>query len=198
MQKQGSQVTSRPTDEDAKEAVATLIRWIGEDPNREGLINTPKKVVENCKNFFSGYNQDPSQILKGKFEKNSEFKDLIILKGIKFYSFCEHHILPVEGYVDVAYLPTSGIVGFNRVSRIVDAFASRLQLQERMTCQIAEALYANIKSEGVAVAVRAHHACMSLVGSKKESVEVYTEKMLGRFQTDNDLKNKFLTLISSK
>lgn len=187
-----------PSDQDAKEAMRTLIRWIGDDPNREGLIHTSDKVLSNYKKFFSGYHQDISQIFTGVLEVNNEHNDIIMLKGIKFTSFCEHHMLPFEGHVDVAYVPTNGILGFDRISRLVDCFANRLQIQERMTNQIAEALYVNIKSNGVAVSVRAYHKCMSMVGSQKEFVEVYTEKMLGSFESDNNLKDKFLTLISGK
>jgi len=187
-----------PSDQDAKEAVCTLIRWIGDDPKREGLTNTAEKVLSNYKKFFSGYHQDLSQIFAGVLEANTGMNDIVMLRGIKFTSFCEHHMLPFEGHVDIAYIPTNGILGFDRISQLVDCFANRLQIQERMTNQIAEALYANIKSNGVAVSIKAHHKCMSMIGSKKEFVEVYTEKMLGSFESNNNLKDKFLTLISRK
>lgn len=187
-----------PSDQEAKEAICTLIKWIGDDPNREGLVNTSEKVLSNYRKFFSGYHQNLLQIFAGVLEVNDGLNDIIMLRGIKFTSFCEHHMLPFEGHVDIAYVPTNGILGFDRISRLVDCFSNRLQLQERMTNQIAEALYNNIKSNAVAVSVKAYHKCMSMVGSKQEFVEVYTEKMLGSFEHDNNLKDKFLTLISGK
>lgn len=183
-----------PTYSEAKDAVSILLRWIGEDLQREGLSKTPDRILQNYMEFFSGYKKDLSEILGCTFEKNRNVGDMVLLKGIKFLSFCEHHMLPIEGVVSIAYIPTNGVIGFDRVSQLVDAFANRMQLQERITSQIAEALYKYVSPEGVAVSVKAHHKCMSLVGSKKENTEVYTEKMIGVFKNNHDMYNKFLTM----
>ncbi|MCH9754162.1 MAG: GTP cyclohydrolase I [Alphaproteobacteria bacterium] len=188
------EILSKPTDEEAKSAVLVLLRWIGEDLSRGGLDKTPDRVLRNYKDFFSGYGKNLSEILKGRFEISNNSDDIILLKKIKFTSFCEHHVLPIEGFVNIAYIPTQGIIGFDRVSQLVDAVTKKLQLQECITEQIAEALEQYVAPDGVAVSVSAYHQCMSLVGSKKDNVEVYTERMTGIFKANQDMYNKFLSM----
>ena len=188
---------TKVTDQEAQAAISTLIQWIGDDANREDLAKTPNRVAEVLKELFSGYQDNPAEILNCTLRHTEDLKEMVLFKGIKFVSFCEHHVLPMIGTIDIAYIPTHGVVGFDRISRLVNAFSKRLQLQERMTTQIAEALFKHIKSDGVAVLVRASHQCMSMVGAKKDTIEVYTEKMLGSFQYDNHLRTKFLTLTSN-
>jgi GTP cyclohydrolase IA len=186
----------KPSRKEAEEAVRVLIKWAGDDPEREGLVDTPRRVVESYEGFFSGYNANPDEILSKNFSEVEGFDDMIILKQIKFTSFCEHHILPIIGYVDIAYIPNGSIVGISKIARIVDVFAKRLQMQERFTVQIAQSLNKYLKPQGVAVSVIAQHQCMSLRGVKKETAQMQTNFMLGAFDTNLELRKKFLSLIS--
>ena len=193
-----NQLEEKPSDQQVAEAISTLIKWIGEDPTREGLAKTPARVIESYKKLFSGYKANIAEILDCNFNKTSEFKDLILLKDIKFTSFCEHHLLPMTGTVSISYIPKGGVVGLSRIAKLVDAFAKRLQIQERFTSQIAQAIDHHLKPKGVAVAVRAYHQCMSIRDVHQDNVEVYTDYMLRDFKKDKDLKSNFLSLISKR
>jgi GTP cyclohydrolase I len=162
------------------------------------LSKTPNRVLQNYTEFFSGYNKNPSEVLGNVFEKNKDVGEIVLLKGIKFISFCEHHMLPIDGLVNIAYIPTKGVIGFDRISQLVDVFTRRMQLQERITTQIAESLYKYVAPEGVAVSVSAYHKCMSLVGSKKDNISVYTEKTIGLFKINNNMYDKFLAMTLEK
>jgi len=186
------------TKRDVEDAIKTIIEWIGDEPQRSGLLSTPGKVADSYKELLSGYGLDAKEILSGHLYENLNQKDLVILKNIAFTSFCEHHILPFSGYVNVAYVPTKGVIGFDRISRIVDMFARRLQLQERMTNEIANALFKHSDSEGVAVSVTAQHSCMSMIGSRQNNVDVYSESLLGSILTDLELRKKFVDIVKSQ
>lgn len=189
---------NKPTRKEAEEAVRTLLKWAGDDPNREGLKDTPQRVVDSYTEFFRGYEKDPSQILNKTFDEIEGFNDMVMLREIKFVSFCEHHILPITGYVDVAYLPDRKVVGISKIARIVDTFAHRLQIQEKFTAQIAKAIDKWLKPRGVAVSVIAHHQCMTMRGVNKDEVKIQTSHMTGAFHDDLQLKNQFLALITQK
>jgi len=189
---------SKITDKEAKEAVAALIQWIGDDPSREGLKKSPEKITDMLAQLFSGYAQDPAEILNTPLYNADNNNDMILLKGISFLSFCEHHMLPFTGSVNIAYIPNNGVMGFDRISQLVDAFSRRLQLQERLTNQIAETLFTNLKCSGVAVSISGIHQCMNIIGAKKEKVVVYTEKMLGSFENNSDLQNHFALLTTNQ
>lgn len=193
-----NQDINKPTRNEAEEAVRTLIRWAGDNPNREGLKDTPARLVRSYEEFFDGYNQNPSKFLETTFDDIGGFNDMVLLRDISFVSFCEHHILPIIGYVDIAYLPDQKVVGISKIARIVEVFAKRLQIQERFTAEIAQAIDKWLKPRGVAVSVISNHHCMSLRGVKKDEVRMQTCHMIGEFQKDMQLKNEFLTLTSHK
>lgn len=178
-------------DIEVKKALELLISWIGDDVNREGLRNTPEKIMEGYKHIFSGYRQDPNAIIDDSaFNKNIDSDQLVVLKDIRFSSFCEHHFLPFSGVIDIAYLPTKGVVGFGRIIQVIEVFTKRLQLQERMTQEIAWSLFENLRSDGVVVSVKANHSCLNML-SKEAGPLVYTEKTLGEFKNSDMLMRKF-------
>jgi len=178
-------------DEAAEEAVATLLRYIGEDPSREGLAGTPARVAKAWLEMTAGYREDPAEILSRTFEESSD--ELIILSGISFYSTCEHHLLPFYGTACVGYLPGK-VVGISKLARLVNCFAQRLQIQERMTRQIADAIEANLDARGVGVVVRAHHLCMGCRGVRQQDTDMITSAMLGKLRTDAASRSEFLRL----
>jgi len=178
-------------DEAAEEAVATLLRYIGEDPSREGLADTPARVAKAWREMTAGYREDPAEILSRTFEESSD--ELIILSGISFYSTCEHHLLPFYGTACVGYLPGK-VVGISKLARLVNCFAQRLQIQERMTRQIADAIDANLDARGVGVVVRAHHLCMGCRGVRQQDTDMITSAMLGKLRTDATSRSEFLRL----
>lgn len=179
------------TERDAKEAVSTLLRFVGEDPRRDGLIDTPERVVRAWREMTAGYDEDPAEILSRTFEESSD--ELIILRGISFYSTCEHHLLPFYGEAAVGYLPGK-VVGISKLSRLVSCFARRLQIQERMTRQIAEALQTHLEARGVGVILRAHHLCMGCRGVRQQDTDMVTSAMLGTLRTDATSRSEFLKL----
>lgn len=185
----------RPTREEAEAAVRTLIAWTGDDPDREGLLETPKRVVKAYEEWFSGYNDDPAKALGKKFEDVQGYDDMVLLTNIDVESHCEHHIAPVLGVAHVAYLPTKAVVGISKIARVVEIFAKRLQTQETMTAQIADALTEAMKPLGVAVYVDAKHQCMTTRGVHHQNVSTITTTFTGQFKTDADLRNRFLRLI---
>jgi GTP cyclohydrolase I len=188
-------VHSRPSRDEAEDAVRTLLRWIGEDPNREGLLDTPKRVVKAHEEMFRGYHDDPGAILSTVFEEVGGYDDIVLVRDIEFFSHCEHHMVPFRGKVHIGYLPEGGVVGLSKLARVVDAFARRLQTQEAMTAQIAEAIDDALKPRGVAVWVEAEHMCMSMRGVCKSGAKTITTQFTGVFRDDPAEQMRFLTMI---
>ena len=185
----------KPSKEEAKEAIRTLLRFIGEDPNREGLLKTPDRVVNSYLEMFSGYEKNVAEILNTKFYA-CNFQDFILLQDIHFYSLCEHHVLPISGKVDIAYIPDNCIIGISKLARIVNVFARRLQIQEKMTVQIAESLQQYLKPLGVAVKVSAVHSCMSMRGVMQDNSVMSTMHYTGIFTEQQKYRYEFLNLTS--
>jgi len=185
----------RPRQEDAEEAVRTLIRWAGDDPQREGLLGTPDRVVRAWREFFRGYDQDPNAILKRTFEETDGYDEMIVLKDMRFESHCEHHLAPIIGRAHIAYLPHHRVVGISKLARLLDCYAKRLQIQEKMTAQIANTLQEVLQPRGVAVVVDASHQCMTTRGVHKPGTSMVTSRMLGAFRTDPSTRREFLAII---
>jgi GTP cyclohydrolase I len=190
-------VESRPSREAAEAAVRTLIRWAGDDPDREGLVDTPSRVVRTYQEWFRGYGQDASAILDRTFTEIAGYNDMVLLRDIRFASHCEHHMAPIIGRTHIAYLPRDRVVGISKLARQVEVFARRLQIQERLTAQIAEALDAAIQPAGVAVMVEASHGCMTTRGVGKEGAVMVTTRMLGAFRDQADLRQEFLAAVGA-
>jgi len=182
----------KPSREEAEEAVRTLIRWAGDNPNREGLIETPKRVVKAYEEYFSGYTKNPKSILEKTFSETANYEDFVLLKNIDFESHCEHHIAPIIGKASIAYLPNNCIVGVSKLARIVNVFAKRLQTQETMTSEIAQCIQLNLNPKGVAVHINAEHQCMSARGVHKSDVEMITTHFTGEFNENSEAKERFL------
>ena len=185
----------RPSKEEAENAVRTLIAWAGDNPNREGLIETPKRVVSAYSDFFAGYDQNPEEILGKTFEEIENYDDMVLLKDMRMESHCEHHMVPFIGVAHVAYIPNKKIVGISKIARLVDIFAKRLQTQEVLTSQIAETLYSFLEPKGVAVIIDAQHQCMTTRGIHKINTSTVTKRMLGDFKNDSKLEKKFLMMV---
>ena len=185
----------RPSREEALEAVRTLIRWAGDDPEREGLLGTPDRVVRSYEEFFSGYGEDPIALLQRTFEETDGYDEIVVLKDIRFESHCEHHIAPIIGKVHVAYLPNNRVVGISKLARLVEVYAKRLQIQEKMTAQIANTIEEVLRPKGVAVVIEAAHQCMTTRGVHKPGVAMVTSRMLGAFRTDPSTRREFLAII---
>ena len=181
--------------EDAEKAVETLIRWAGDDPSREGLKETPKRVVKAFNEFFSGYNESPDDYLSKTFEDVQGYEDIVMLKDISFHSHCEHHMVPIIGKVHLAYIPTKKVVGISKLARVVDIFAKRLQTQETMTQQIANCIEKSLKPKGVAVYIEALHQCMTTRGVLKPNVSTITSCFLGEFKSDKSIGQRFTDFI---
>jgi len=188
----------RPSEAEFDEAVRTLIRWAGDNPDREGLIETPKRVREAYNEFFAGYGEDPKAILGKTFEETSGYDDMVTLTNIDFVSHCEHHLLPIIGKVHIAYIPSEKVVGISKLARLVEVFAKRLQLQEAMTAQIADAINEVMSPKGVAVLIEAKHQCMTTRGVRKDGVSMVTSSMLGLFKQDNTYRKEFMNLVGHK
>lgn len=186
---------NRPTELEAMNAVKTLISWAGDNPEREGLIETPKRVIAAYQEFFSGYGADTDKILGKTFEEIEGYDEIVLLKNMRFESHCEHHIAPFIGVAHIAYLPNKKVVGISKIARLLDVFAKRLQTQETMTSQIAEALQKSLQPKGVAVFLDAEHQCMTTRGIHKPGTTTITTKMLGEFKTNPKLEKKFLLMI---
>ena len=189
--------TGRPSREEAEEAVRTLLRWAGDNPQREGLVDTPARVVRAYEEFFAGYNVEPRDILARTFSEVDGYDEMIVLKDIRFESYCEHHMVPIIGRAHVAYLPEHRVVGISKLARLVDAFAKRLQIQEKMTVQIADTLNEVLQPKGVGVILEASHQCMSTRGVHKAGVEMVTSRMLGTFRSDASTRREFLSIVNS-
>jgi GTP cyclohydrolase I len=187
----------RPTREEAMEAVRTLIRWAGDDPQREGLIGTPDRVVRAYGEFFGGYDEDPVALLQRTFEEMDGYDEIVMLKDIRFESHCEHHIAPIIGKVHIAYLPNNRVVGISKLARLVEVYAKRLQIQEKMTAQIANTLDEVLQPKGVAVVIEAAHQCMTTRGVHKPGVSMVTSRMLGVFRTNPTTRREVLSMIGT-
>src|SRR6476660_8868669 len=183
--------------EDAEEAVRTLLRWAGDDPHREGLLETPKRVVNAYKDWFSGYGIDPAEYLRRTFEEVGGYDEMIVLRDITFESHCEHHMAPIIGRVHVGYLPTNKVVGISKLARVVQAFSRRLQVQEKMNAQIAHCIERVLEPKGVAVVIEAAHQCMTTRGVHKTGVTMVTSTMLGAFRDNSDTRREFLNIIGN-
>ena len=186
---------STVTKADAEEAVRTLLRWAGEDPAREGLLETPKRVVEAYGDWFSGYAIDPREYLQRTFEEMAGYDEMVVLRDIEFESHCEHHMAPIIGKAHVGYLPTTKVVGISKLARVVDVFARRFQVQEKMTAEIARCINDVLQPRGVGVVIEAAHECMTTRGVHKRGVSMITSKMLGAFRDDARTRAEFLTFI---
>ncbi len=186
---------ARPSREEEEEAVRTMIRWAGDDPDREGLVGTPDRVTRAWEEFFQGYDEEPREILARTFEEIEGYDEMVVLKNIRFESHCEHHILPIIGLAHVAYLPKKRVVGISKLARLVQAYAKRLQIQEKMTAQIAAAVDEILQPDGVAVVVEAEHQCMTTRGIHKPGTTMVTSRMLGSFRTDQKTRREFLAMI---
>ena len=185
----------KPSRSEAEEAVRTLIKWAGDDPDREGLLDTPNRVTRSYEEFFAGYAVDPSEILGRSFEETNGYDEMVLLKNISFESHCEHHIVPILGIAHVAYVPETRVVGISKLARIVEAYGKRLQIQERLTSQIANVIFDVLRPKGVAVVVEAQHQCMTTRGVHKAGVTMETSCMLGCFRNDPGQKSEFLGAI---
>ena len=184
------------SDEKAEEAIRTIIQWIGEDPDREGLKSTPKRVIRAFKEYFQGYKEDPASYLKKTFTEVEGYDDMVIEKNISIRSHCEHHMAPIIGVVHLAYIPSKKVVGLSKLARVVEAFAKRLQTQERLTMQIAKTIMDVLQPRGVAVTIDAIHHCMTNRGVKKENATTITNYFLGAFKEDLSFQNRYLRYIN--
>ena len=192
-----NQNSKKISDKEAEEAFKTILSWMGEDPNREGLLETPKRVVKAFKEYFKGYKEDPIQVLDKTFGDVDGYDDMVIQKNISVQSHCEHHMAPIIGKAHVAYIPNERVVGLSKLARVVEVFSKRLQTQERLTMQIANTLMQSLDSKGVAVTIDSTHQCMTMRGIKKEQATTVTNYYLGQFKEDLSYQNRYLRLISN-
>ncbi len=187
--------SERPTREEAEAAVTTLLKWIGEDITREGLVDTPARVAKAYGEMFGGYGEDPVKVLGRTFEEAGGYDDMVLVRDINFHSHCEHHMVPIIGKAHVAYLPDNKVLGLSKIARVVEIFARRLQIQENMTAQIAHTIDSALKPRGVAVMIEAEHMCMAMRGIKKQGSSTITTCYTGDFQSDPNEQTSFLTLL---
>jgi GTP cyclohydrolase I len=188
----------RPSQEEAESAIRTLIRWAGDDPSREGLIDTPNRVARSYLEFFKGYDEDPVAMLTRTFEEVEGYDEIVLLKHIRLESHCEHHMVPIIGHAHVAYLPHRRVVGISKLARVVDAYAHRLQIQEKLTAQIANTINEVLAPRGVAVIIEAAHECMTTRGVHKPGVSMVTSRMLGAFRDDPTTRRELLAMVNSR
>ncbi|WP_288038888.1 GTP cyclohydrolase I FolE [Acidiphilium sp.] len=188
----------RPSREDAEAAIRTLIRWAGDDADREGVRDTPARVARAYEDFFRGYGEDPEAILSRTFEETEGYDEMVLLRDIRVESHCEHHMVPIIGVAHVAYLPNRRVVGISKLARVVDAYARRLQIQEKLTAQIANTINEVLQPRGVAVVIEAGHECMSTRGVHKPGVSMVTSRMLGAFRDDPSTRREFLAMIQGR
>ena len=189
---------ARPTHEEAEAAIRTLIRFAGDDPAREGLRDTPARVARSYAELFGGYDTDPAALLERTFSEVDDYDEMVLLRDIRLESYCEHHMVPIIGRCHVAYLPRRRVVGISKLARLVDAFSKRLQIQERLTVQIADTIERVLAPRGVAVVIEAGHQCMTTRGVHKPGVSMVTSRLLGAFRDDPNTRREFLTMISSR
>ncbi len=192
-----NQNSKKISDKEAEEAFKTILAWMGEDPSREGLLETPKRVVKAFKEYFKGYKEDPIQVLDKTFGDVDGYDDMVIQKNISVQSHCEHHMAPIIGKAHVAYIPNERVVGLSKLARVVEVFSKRLQTQERLTMQIANTLMGALDAKGVAVTIDSTHQCMTMRGIKKEQATTVTNYYLGQFKEDLSYQNRYLKLISN-
>lgn len=197
MSKKSRKTSPKPSRQEAEQAIHTLLRWAGDDPSREGLADTPARVAKAFEEWFSGYGQDPEAYLARTFEEIEGYDDMVILRDIRFESHCEHHLAPIIGRVHVGYLPTNRVVGISKLARVVEAYARRLQVQEKMNAQIANTIQKVLKPKGVAVVIEAGHQCMTTRGVHKTGVTMVTSTMLGAFRDNSDTRREFLNIIGN-
>ena len=188
--------SNKVSDKEAEEAFKTILTWLGEDPNREGLLETPKRVMKAYKEYFAGYKIDPSKILDKTFGDVDGYDDMVIQKNISIQSHCEHHMAPIIGKAHVAYIPKDRVVGLSKLARVVEVFSKRLQTQERLTMQVAKTLMESLDAKGVAVTIDSTHQCMTMRGIKKEQASTVTNYYLGQFKEDLSFQNRYLRFIS--
>ena len=188
-------ILEKPSREEAEAAVRTLIRWAGDDPDREGLLDTPKRVAKAFGELYRGYGEDPNEVLDRVFQEVEGYGDQVLVRDIPFYSHCEHHMVPFHGVAHIAYLPSKGVVGLSKLARLVDVYARRLQTQETMTAQIAEAMDEALKPRGVAVMIEAEHMCMSMRGVQKQGARTITTQFTGAYREDPAEQARFFTLL---
>jgi GTP cyclohydrolase I len=194
----GRSATNRPTRTEAEDAVRTLIRWAGDDPDREGLRATPARAVRAYEEWFAGYDEDPREYLKRTFEEVAGYDEIVVLRDIRFESYCEHHLAPIIGRAHIGYLPDTRVVGISKLARLVDVYAKRLQIQERMTAEIAACIESVLKPQGVAVVLEATHQCMTTRGVHKSGVTMVTSRMLGVFRSRPETRNEFLSALNMR
>ena len=188
--------TGRPTQTEAEQAVRTLLRWAGDDPTREGLLDTPARVARAYTDFFSGYEIDPASLLRRTFSEVEGYDEIVLLRDIRFESHCEHHLAPIIGRAHVAYLPRQRVVGISKLARVVDAYARRLQIQERMTAQIANTINDVLEPHGVAIIIESAHECMTTRGVHKPGVSMVTSSMLGVFRNNSDTRRELMAMLN--
>ncbi len=196
-EKKAIQAIDKPTRAEAEDAVRTLLRWAGDNPAREGLIDTPKRVVKAYKEFFRGYDEDPRQILSRTFEEVCGYDEMVVLRDIPFESHCEHHMAPIIGRAHVGYLPNKKVVGISKLARVVETYAKRLQVQEKMTAQIADCIQHVLDPFGVGVIIQATHECMSTRGVHVHGSSMVTSRMVGAFRTDDKTRREFLAVVGT-
>ena len=194
---EGSGGLTRPSREETEEAVRTLIRWAGDDPDREGLRGTPNRVARAYEEFFTGYDEDPADILGRTFDETGGYDEMVVLRNIEFNSHCEHHIVPIIGKAHIGYLPDQRVVGISKLARLVETYARRLQIQEKLTAEIANTLDSVLRPKGVAVVIEAVHQCMTTRGVKKPGVSLVTSRMLGSFRKDDKTRREFMSIIGN-
>jgi GTP cyclohydrolase I len=194
----GNRTPKKPSRSEAEAAVRTLLLWAGEDPDREGLAETPSRVARSYEEFFRGYAQDPVALLARTFEETEGYDEMVVLRDIRVESHCEHHMVPIIGRAHVAYLPGTRVVGISKLARVVDAYAHRFQIQEKLTAQIANTINEVLQPRGVAVVIEANHQCMSTRGVHKPGAAMVTSRMLGAFRDDPSTRREFLAMISPR
>eukprot|EP01026_Neomeris_dumetosa_P076500 TRINITY_DN82298_c0_g3_i1.p2 TRINITY_DN82298_c0_g3~~TRINITY_DN82298_c0_g3_i1.p2 ORF type:complete len:221 (-),score=19.31 TRINITY_DN82298_c0_g3_i1:43-705(-) len=187
----------RPSREEAEKAVRTLIQWAGDDPDREGLLETPARVVRSFEEYYAGYWDDPRDVLQRTFEETDGYDEIVLLRDVPFESHCEHHMVPIIGKAHVGYLPRHRVVGISKLARVVEMYAKRLQIQEKLTAQVANAIDEVLQPEGVAVVIEAQHQCMTTRGVHKPGVAMVTSRMLGAFRSNSDTRREFLSMIGT-
>jgi len=192
---ESGRTTGRPTQEEAEEAVRTLILWAGDDPEREGLLETPARVARSYNEFYAGYDQDPEQVLMKTFEETGGYDEMVLIRDIAVDSHCEHHMVPISGKAHVAYIPNKRVVGISKLARVVEIFSKRLQIQEKMTVDIAATIDRVLKPQGVAVVIEPSHQCMTTRGIRKPGADTVTSQMLGSFRDDPSTRREFLAMI---
>jgi GTP cyclohydrolase I len=193
-----SKKEGKPSRAEAQAAVRVLLRWAGDDPDREGLKATPDRVVRSYEEFFSGYEQDPEEILARTFEEIAGYDDMVVLRGIRFESYCEHHMVPIIGIAHIGYLPNNRVVGISKLARVLEIFSKRLQIQEKMTAEIANTIDRALKPQGVAVVIEGEHQCMTTRGVHRPGVNMVTSQMMGVFRDNEATRKEFLSIIGHR